>query len=272
MKLCAFDIDGTLIDDTMENGEFVVYPEVIAALNAFLDQGNPILLASGRSLPGLIQFAHKFHHPEHIYYSTSNGACLFSSDRRPLYSAYIPYSVFLKMARLYGGHEDWTYMCYAPGNVVGFVGKPNFAPEEARFNKMVCEDFSSKSFPSDYQIEKASMTTASIDAHTLPLYPELGDYQSYATSSFFFEIVAKRGLESEDGGNLGGKTPDRSSRCLYLWRWGERSLDGGELPWHRHGKRHREGQRGRSIRFAFCGGAGRGFRNKRILEIDLMIV
>jgi hydroxymethylpyrimidine pyrophosphatase-like HAD family hydrolase len=30
MKLCAFDIDGTLIDDTMENGEFVVYPEVIS--------------------------------------------------------------------------------------------------------------------------------------------------------------------------------------------------------------------------------------------------
>jgi hydroxymethylpyrimidine pyrophosphatase-like HAD family hydrolase len=39
MKLCAFDIDGTLIDDTMENGEFVVYPEIISALNAFLDQG-----------------------------------------------------------------------------------------------------------------------------------------------------------------------------------------------------------------------------------------
>jgi len=223
MKLCAFDIDGTLIDDTMENGEFVVYPEVIAALNAFLDQGNPILLASGRSLPGLIQFAHKFHHPEHIYYSTSNGACLFSSDRRPLYSAYIPYSVFLKMARLYGGHEDWTYMCYAPGDVVGFVGKPNFAPEEARFNKMVCEDFSSKSFPSDYQIEKASMTTASIDAHTLPLYPELADYQSYATSSFFFEIVAKGVSKAKTVAILAEKL-QIASNDVYTFGDGENDL------------------------------------------------
>lgn len=190
MKLCAFDIDGTLIDDTMENGEFVVYPEIIAALNAFLDQGNPILLASGRSLPGLVQFATKFHHLEQIYYSTSNGTCLYDTKGRLLYSSFIPYSVFLKMAQLYGGHDDWTYMCYAPGNVVGYVGLPNFAPEEARFNKMACEDFTNRVFSEDYQIEKAAMTTGSLDAHRLPLFLELGDYQSYATSSFFFEIVA----------------------------------------------------------------------------------
>jgi hydroxymethylpyrimidine pyrophosphatase-like HAD family hydrolase len=142
-------------------------------------------------LPGLIQFAQKFHHPERIYYSTSNGTCLYDPQDRLLYSSFIPYTVFLKMAELYAGHDDWTYMCYAPGNVVGYLGKPNFAPEEARFNKMTCEDFTGKVFPSDYQIEKASLTTGSTDAHTLPLYPELGAYQSYATSSFFFEIVAK---------------------------------------------------------------------------------
>jgi Cof subfamily protein (haloacid dehalogenase superfamily) len=190
MKLFAFDIDGTLIDDRMENGEFVVYPEVVVALNALLDRGDAILFASGRSLPGLIQFSKFLVHQDHLYYSTANGTCLYDHLGQLLYSSYIPYSVFLKMFALYGGHPDWSYLCYTLDNAVGFLGQANFAYEEARFNAMECRDLNNVVFPEGTLLQKASMTTGNTDAHSLPLYPELQGYQAYATSKFFFEIVA----------------------------------------------------------------------------------
>jgi len=190
MKLFAFDIDGTLIDDRFENGYFVVYPEIIDALNAILDRGDAVLFASGRSLKGLAQFSRKLLHPENLFYSTANGTCLYDHQGQLLYHSYIPYSIFLKMCELYSGHPDWTYMCYTTNDIVGYRGSPNFAPEEARFNEMGCEDFTNRVFPEGTMLQKASMTTGSIDAHTLSLFPELAAYRSYATSSFFFEIMA----------------------------------------------------------------------------------
>lgn len=191
MKLFAFDIDGTLIDDVFENGFFVVYPEVIEALNAILDRGDAILFASGRSLKGLMQFSRKLIHQEKLFYSTANGTCLYDHQGQLLYHSYIPYSVFLSMCRLYGGHPDWTYMCYTADDIVGYIGAANFAPEEAKFNEMGCQDFTGKVFPEGTLLQKVSMTTANTDAHTLTLFPELSDYHAYATSSFFFEIMAK---------------------------------------------------------------------------------
>ena len=190
MKLFAFDIDGTLIDDRLENGQFVVYPEIIDALNAILDRGDAVLFASGRSLKGLAQFSRKLLHPENLFYSTANGTCLYDHQGQLLYHSYIPYSIFLKMCELYSGHPDWSYMCYTTDDIVGYRGNANFAPEEARFNEMGCEDFTHRVFPEGTMLQKASMTTGNTDAHTLSLFPELSGYRSYATSSFFFEIMA----------------------------------------------------------------------------------
>jgi len=192
MALCAFDIDGTLIDDTFdEKGDFIVYPEIIDALNALQREGHTILLASGRSFPGLTQFARKLIQPEKVFYSTANGTCLYDGLGNLLYSSYIPYHVFVQMYELYGGNDSWTYMCYTKDDVVGYLGKANFAPEEARFNGMKCEDFNGRSFPEGTLIQKASMTTGDYDAHKVPLAPQFSAYQAYATSNFFFEIVAK---------------------------------------------------------------------------------
>jgi Cof subfamily protein (haloacid dehalogenase superfamily) len=192
MALCAFDIDGTLIDDTFDSeGKFIVYPEIIDALNQLLLKGHTILFASGRSLPGLVQFSKKLIYPEKVFYSTSNGTCLYDGKGNLFYSSYIPYHVFIEMYEIYGGNDSWTYMCYTKDDVVGYLGKPNFAPEEARFNVMPCQDFNGRSFSEGTMIQKASMTTGDYDAHKIPLAPQFSAYQAYATSNFFFEIVGK---------------------------------------------------------------------------------
>lgn len=192
MKLFVFDIDGTLIDDTFdENGEYIVYPEVITALNEILLKGDAVLFASGRSYTGILQFINLFSFSPNVYASTSNGACLYSRGGDLLVHHYLPFSVFETMFNAYGRHPDWTYMCYLSDGRLGYVEPKNFAPEEAKFNKMPLVNLEEISLPSDYKIEKASFTCGSDSAYDVKVVPELQKYDSYATSSFFFEFVAK---------------------------------------------------------------------------------
>jgi FMN hydrolase / 5-amino-6-(5-phospho-D-ribitylamino)uracil phosphatase len=192
MKLLAFDIDGTLIDDTFEGKTYVVYPEIIASLNALIAKGNALLFASGRSYSGLLQFSERLQSQDSVYYAAANGAVLYDHHRQILDSAYLPFSFFKKMAALYGGREGWSYLCYFADDTLGYVGSANFAPLEAGYNRMRYRDITGEKIADNTPIQKAFMTTDQDNANEIVVAPELLDQaEAYATSSFFLEFVAR---------------------------------------------------------------------------------
>lgn len=191
MKLFVFDIDQTITDDTIdESGAWVLYPELIDAMNQLLEKGNAICLASGRNYRGCKLFFDRFAFSPHVYCITANGAALFDRNGKILYSQSVPYKAFNQMCLCYAGHPHWSYLFYLEDGTPGFVGTPNFAPLEAKSNNSPLLDYNGKQVDPETPLEKAFINTGEDDAYEVPVDPRMKDYQAYATSHAFLEFVA----------------------------------------------------------------------------------
>jgi Cof subfamily protein (haloacid dehalogenase superfamily) len=192
-RLIAVDIDGTFVDDTFDaEGNYVVYPEIIEAFRALLRQGDIVLFASGRPFSGIAQFAAHLPKSSQIYYSTANGAALYQEDGKKLFSSYLPYSVFMEVCEAFPGEEDWSHMVYFTDSTGGYLGKPNFAPREARLNAMPIRNLNGVLIDPSSPIEKAFLTTGKVSAYTLSVPKSLAEKtESFPSSSFFYEFVQK---------------------------------------------------------------------------------
>lgn len=80
-KLVALDIDGTLLKWVEGSGQTheEVAPAVRAAVHRVLDAGVPVVLASGRSIHGMVRIADllALHRGERLWVVASNGAVVF---------------------------------------------------------------------------------------------------------------------------------------------------------------------------------------------------
>jgi Cof subfamily protein (haloacid dehalogenase superfamily) len=192
MKLFVFDIDQTLIDDSVdETGAWVIYPEVLEAMNQLLRKGNAICLASGRNYNGCKLFFDRFESSPNVFCITANGAALFDRAGHLLYSKSVPYSCFLQMVACYPNHPNWSYLFYLENGTPGFIGKRNFAPIEAKSNASPLLDYNGKEVDPALPLEKAFINTGNDNAYEVPVDPRMKAYQAYATSPAFLEFVAK---------------------------------------------------------------------------------
>lgn len=225
MKLFVFDIDGTITDDTLdEKGQWVVYPEVIRALNRLQEQGYPILFASGRNRNGIQIFSSRLAQPDACYASTANGASLYDPFGKVLAASYIPYSAFLTMRRYYGGHPNWTYLVYFKDGTPGFLGNANFAPIEGSSNHSPCLDLNGRDIDPATPLQKAFINTGKDNAYEIKVVPEMKDYQAYATSSSFFEFVAQGVSKAASASKLADLLSIPSSE-VYSFGDGENDLE-----------------------------------------------
>lgn len=193
MKLLASDIDGTFIDDSLDDkGEYNIPATNVRAVNKWLLEGNAFLFASGRTYFGEKQFAKDFIDSPNVYYSTCNGGTLYDGKQTLLMGHLLPYRCFLMMMNCFPLKEDNTYMVYFPDGSMGYLGKENFAPVESRSNKAPLKDLNGLDIPLDTPIEKASIAVGDHKAYDYkPSSELLKECDAFATSDFFFEIGAK---------------------------------------------------------------------------------
>lgn len=196
MKIFAFDIDQTLIDDSFESDgkTYVVYPEVVSAINALIAQGNVILFASGRPYSGIAWFMDHFTHSDHVYAASANGATLYDRDGHVLGGDFLMMKDFYRVAEAFGGHDDFTYMCYFLDDKVGYLHNPNFAPTEAAVNFMEVVDMNGRIYDPTMPIQKAFVAVG--EHHNtyhmaIPAALER-DYTAVRSSSFFIEFMNKQ--------------------------------------------------------------------------------
>jgi Cof subfamily protein (haloacid dehalogenase superfamily) len=204
MKLMALDIDGTFIDDSFDqNKQYIVSQDNIDACNAFLKEGNAIAFASGRPYSGIMKFARKLIPSPNVYAITSNGACLYKQDGSLVEASFIPYSYFLKMIECFGIEQGNTYMCYLTDGYLGYYGEPNFAPLEAEFNDMPYRQLDHETLDPNTPLEKAFITFKDHKARSVKV-PDffLDKCDAFATSDFFFELVAKGVNKAKAVGDL----------------------------------------------------------------------
>lgn len=193
MKLLAFDIDQTLIDDTFdENGDWVVFPEVIDALNTLLIKGNAVLFASGRPYSGIKIFMDRLMPSNNVYAASSNGAALFTRDGRILSSHYIPFCSLDEMIACFPDHPNYTYMVYFQDNVLGYKGKLNFAPIEAKSNNMKMVDLNITEVKGDCPVEKTFINLGNENSSTIIAPKEMREkYEAFASGANFYEFIHK---------------------------------------------------------------------------------
>ena len=124
IKLIAFDLDGTILDDAKK-----IPPENITALKAAHDRGIIIVPASGRLYPYIPAEVREL--PFVRYCITANGGCVYDAETgKNLYSAEIPLDVTLRIFDYLDG-VDCLYDCYADS--LAYADVPFFERADAYF-------------------------------------------------------------------------------------------------------------------------------------------
>jgi Cof subfamily protein (haloacid dehalogenase superfamily) len=195
MKIFAFDIDQTLIDDTFESDgkTYVVYPEVVSAINSLLAEGNVILFASGRPYSGIAWFMRHFTPSPNVYCASANGATLYDHEGKVLGGDFLTIQDFYRVSAAFGGHDDFTYMCYFLDDKVGYLHKANFAPTEAAVNFMDVVDLNGLTLDPKIPIQKAFVAVGEHhNTYQMVVPADLErDYSAVRSSSFFIEFMNK---------------------------------------------------------------------------------
>lgn len=130
MKLFVFDIDGTLVPF----GENVIPEPTKAALNALLNRGDIVCLASGRPYIGIKRFFDTLVNG-HKYIIGSNGAALFTYEGNKIYESTIKKSDFIRLYDRYH-RSDLNVYAYDDQNGIAYYAFDKWIEFELTVNHM----------------------------------------------------------------------------------------------------------------------------------------
>ena len=133
MRLFAFDIDATLFP----YGGHEIAQEEIDALQALLDQGDAVVLASGRPFVTLKGFLEQFH-GEHRYVVCANGSVAYDIDGNLITKANLTSDDFLHLQK----YEQYGASIYAYEGLGGLLSfhKDHWIDYEVEMNLLNEED------------------------------------------------------------------------------------------------------------------------------------
>ena len=189
MKLFAFDIDETL----KPHGEGGIPQEELDALQALLDHGHAIVLASGRPPCSLMHHLSPLK-GEHRYFVSANGADLYDAEGHCLSTSYLTpkdlahFCKYLKPGLVLYGYEGTKSMLTSEAN--------KWTARECKSNGIKTEDiaFYQPGQPIVGHEKLSKIMFAGEPEIVMPMEFEPKDYQNYAVSRSapcYLEILKK---------------------------------------------------------------------------------
>lgn len=210
MRLCAFDIDNTLLP----RGHRVLSKKIRRALNALLRQGDVVCIASGRPFVGVKQYLDELG-PGRKYAIVSNGAGIYSNEGQIIDLVPLTCQDVYYFQKQYGSIPGVTIYAYGAGDILLYFRESYFTDLDFRLNKIVkYRDFSKEDHRHDsMRIEKIMIAADPEISRKIALTEE--EKQKYFASRShpsFYEILAlgasKGAMVEKLRVHLGIKTED----------------------------------------------------------------
>lgn len=188
MRLCAFDIDNTLLPF----GHRVFSKKTKEALNALLKQGDVVCLASGRPFVGVKRYLDTLG-PGKKYAIVGNGAALYSNEGKKIALIPLTCAEVYYFEEHYGSIKGVTIYAYGEGSKLVYFRKSFFTKLEVRLNHMTeFVDFSQKDHRRDTMpIEKIMIASEpELSAKITLTEEEKKKYFASRSAPTFYEILA----------------------------------------------------------------------------------
>lgn len=192
MKLFACDIDGTYLPFSYDqDANFVPAGDNEAALRHRLEMGDAVVFASGRPFRGIEPLLKRLGNYKHLYAITSYGASLYRADGTRIRGVTVPSDMIHQLKNVFQDEKN-TYLCYILTNELGYIGKLNFAEEEAKFTRTKLRNLEENPLQEGEEVEKALLTSHKHEAETMEIPDHLLTHtKAMATNDFFLEFVSK---------------------------------------------------------------------------------
>lgn len=188
MKLCCFDIDGTL----MPFGASTLSEGTISALNALLRQGDAVCIASGRSLSGVSHYLGLFA-PGKKYAIVGNGAALYDGKGKAIYEHPMGADDVYRIYDHFGHIKGVTVYAYDDRSGLIIYRKTPFVSCEMKINNMAIDyDFLKHDYrgSKDVRVQKVMVAAKEEVCSKLSLSEEEQKlYVSSRSAPWYFEIL-----------------------------------------------------------------------------------
>jgi Cof subfamily protein (haloacid dehalogenase superfamily) len=188
MRLCAFDIDNTLLP----RGHRVFSKKTKEALNALLKQGDVVCLASGRPFVGVKYYLDTLG-PGKKFAIVGNGSALYSNEGEKIALIPLTCSEVYYFQEHYGSIKGVTIYAYGEGSQLVYFKKSYFTELEVKLNHMTrFVDFKNEDHRADKMpIEKIMIASQPLLSATLHLTDEEKKrYFASRSAPTFYEILA----------------------------------------------------------------------------------
>lgn len=196
MELFVFDIDGTIANNFGKPSK-----ATIDALNAILDKGDYVCLASGRCKSGILHYLGYLKDSKNKFCIASNGASVYDQDGKLIKGNYLKYSDFLYIKEKYEMDKGIAY--FYKDNVLGtFSPQAEICKLELKLNNMDgIVDLNKAPWELDMPIEKALVAAEIEDSKYIESKLDDQDLRKYhivRSSPNFLEFV-KNGVDKASG-------------------------------------------------------------------------
>lgn len=187
MELFVFDIDGTLAKNFGKPTK-----ATSDALNAILDKGDYVCLASGRCKSGILRYLGYLKDSKNKFCIASNGAAIYDQDGKLIKGSYLRYSDFLYIKEKYEMGRGIAY--FYKDNVLGsFSPDAEICKLEYELNNMdEIVDLNKTPWELDMPIEKALVAALPEDSKYIESKLDEEDLKNYhivRSSPNFLEFV-----------------------------------------------------------------------------------
>ena len=189
-KALVLDIDGTLTNSKKE-----ITPATRQAIQRLMEQGQKVILATGRPTPGMVKFEKELELEKYGGYLLSfNGAKIVDCYRGEIiYQRLLPLILLPGMYR-FAKDNGCGLITYLGDQVISAFPADKYVELEARINGLPVKEV--ENFPEfvDFDVNKCLMTAEPEKAEHLEkeLRDRYGDRADvYRSESYFIEIVPK---------------------------------------------------------------------------------
>jgi Cof subfamily protein (haloacid dehalogenase superfamily) len=189
MKLFAFDVDATLVDE-----DYVLKESTIESINSRLRNGDIVAIASGRPFLGIVQYLNRFCEGKKFVIA-SNGAATYDMDGNVLDIEPVYYKDFVEFQKKYGyliDKYDASIDCYTLKEVGYFRLTYNVELESTCNGNTPLRDFNLNPMKDDEPLLKMMLACHAKDLERVDFDEVNHKFNHVDSSEFYHEFVNKK--------------------------------------------------------------------------------